>query len=277
MPGHPPLTFRLHVRLLRTRLRIWRRVEVPCDLTLDELAVVLDVAMGWSGRAGREFSLGTSCRDPYRQRILPAQVLDAWRREERGAEGADGPFDELVDEPWSAGVVRVRDVLLVPGDRLHYRYGVGWQHLVRLEKVVDGAGRARVLAGRRACPPEYLATVWSYEPLVGLARALADRAAGTGAGGPPGPRSQDAAGRRASGALADDAAGGLAGSGDAAGRGYTAGTGRPAGTGGPAGGAVSDERELAVHYPGLSPAEVLELMETFDVARTDAVLEAVLR
>lgn len=172
-------THRLRVSLQRTRPEVWRRIEVPGSLTLDRLRVVLDVAMGWTGLDGHRFTLG-SPREPGHQEIVPADVVAAdvaLERQSLARAGCDpdewalGSQEVLVEEE-----LRVRDVLPHERAALHYQYGLSWVHRVRVERV-EGPGslsRPRVLAGRRAVPPQYLVNGWNWTDLMAIVRAVAE-------------------------------------------------------------------------------------------------------
>jgi hypothetical protein len=54
----PPDIYRIKVTLLDTHPPIWRRLLVPASLTLGQLHVVLQVAMGWDGSHPHEFRIG---------------------------------------------------------------------------------------------------------------------------------------------------------------------------------------------------------------------------
>jgi len=45
-----PITtvYQLKIALVGVRPQIWRRVQVPADIALDELHLVLQAAMGWT-------------------------------------------------------------------------------------------------------------------------------------------------------------------------------------------------------------------------------------
>ena len=204
------IVLRIRVQLQRVRPVVWRRIEVPGSITLDRLHTVVHVAMGWPGVDGYEFSVGRSSRDPWRKAFVSAEQLASLR-------GGAARTGHQFEEPAIESEVRVAEVLARPGDVLLYRYGLAWEHRLRLEKVTPGDVRPRCVAGRRAVPANYLLNGWNYSALFATAQALAN------------------------GAEDDDAAGWLAG-----------------------------------HFPGLSPVEVVQSLEGFDVEEADAMLAALL-
>lgn len=205
------VTLRIRIQLQRVRPVVWRRVEVPGSITLDRLHTVVHVAMGWSGIDGHEFSVGRSSRDPWRTSFVSA--ADQFASLHGAPTPALRPAFDAVDRPSTE--LRLAEVLRAPGDVLLYRYGLAWEHRLRLERVLEGESRPRCVAGRRAVPANYLLNSWNYSALVSTAHALA------------------------SGVQDDDAADWLAG-----------------------------------HFPGLSPAEVVDTLEAFDAAEADAILAA---
>ena len=204
-------TLRIRVQLQRVRPVVWRRIEVPGSITLDRLHTVVYVAMGWSGLDGYEFSVGRSSRDPWRTAFSTDQLASL----PGGSARAARPTPYVVGEPAVETEVRLAEVLRTPGDVLLYRYGLAWEHRLRLERSLEGESQPRCVAGRRAVPANYLLNGWNYSALVCTAHALA------------------------AGAEDDDAADWLAG-----------------------------------HFPGLSPAEIVETLETFDVEQANAILAA---
>ena len=159
MAKHPIKTdpagtlMQLKVTLAGSRPSIWRRLLVPSDIKLSKLHNVLQISMGWE--------------DDH---------LHSFRHEDMTYEAAahrkmgGGLFapDENQDEA-KVGLV---DLLASEGDWLVYEYdfGDGWEHEVRVEKIVPvgaaGARKAICLAGARACPPEDCGGLPGYDRLL---------------------------------------------------------------------------------------------------------------
>jgi len=160
--SEPVKTYRVRVDLDGAKPPIWRRLELRSDLRLDQLHEVLQTAMGWTNSHLHHFEMG-----PQRDHMVEPFLTE---------------FDvEEGDEGILETDVRLDQVLAEPGDRLFYQYdfGDGWDHTIRLEEVRpydEAAPAARVLTGRRACPPEDCGGVWGYhELLAGMAdRSSAD-------------------------------------------------------------------------------------------------------
>lgn len=125
--------YRLKITLQDIRPPIWRRLEVPSELSLFQLHRVLQEAMGWGDYHMHEFRRGAVAygkSDPE---------FGIYRANERR--------------------VLLEDVLVTPKQRMTYVYDFGdyWVHDIVLERIAEADPSVRyprVLAGARACPPE---------------------------------------------------------------------------------------------------------------------------
>ncbi|MFY9552422.1 MAG: plasmid pRiA4b ORF-3 family protein [Thermoanaerobaculia bacterium] len=122
---------RLKVVLLEVVPPVWRRVQVPANLTLRQLHAVLQCAMGWTDSEAHLFRVGAA---------LYGRTSDA--------------SDPTKDSRWvtvgdaSVGATSFR-YDRVAGDR--------WEHEIRIEAVAKGNPNNQqpiCLAGERACPPD---------------------------------------------------------------------------------------------------------------------------
>lgn len=130
-----------------TRPPVWRRIEVSGQTPLDTFHRLLQAAMGWSDDHLHQFRQGTRRDSP--------EFLSAFDV----AEGASGIAETEV---------QLSQVLREPGDKLGYTYdfGDGWEHTIKLEKVLpEPPELPRCTKGRRACPPEDIGGVHAYEEL----------------------------------------------------------------------------------------------------------------
>ena len=111
---------------------VWRQVQVPAALTLAAFHEVIQVAMGWSGMHLWRF--GGLLYDQVGEEIDTSAQLARWLRR--------------------------------PGDQLGYLYDFGdqWVHRIEADKVISRprAPMPRLVAGRRACPPEDCGGPWGY-------------------------------------------------------------------------------------------------------------------
>lgn len=137
--------YRLKVTLRGMRPAVWRRLEVPADLTLFELHRAIQGAMGWTDSHLHQFlHRGTYYGAPDREFGMPTV---------------------------SERRTKLSDVLDQPTDRLTYEYDFGdsWEHDVVLEAITEaepGARYSRVVAGKRACPPEDVGGYPGYSEFV---------------------------------------------------------------------------------------------------------------
>src|SRR5215211_3229694 len=125
--------YTLKVELCDVRPPVWRRVEVAADVSLFDLHRILQAAMGWTDSHLHQFiHRGTYYGAPDHEFGMPTV---------------------------SERRTRLSDLLVRPKDRLIYEYDLGdsWQHEVTLEKIGEPQPDfryPRVIAGKRACPPE---------------------------------------------------------------------------------------------------------------------------
>jgi hypothetical protein len=141
--------YQLKVSLMDSKPPIWRRLQVPADITLDRLHRVIQVAMGWTDTHLHQFVAGDTTY---------------------GVPHPDYDFG-VVDER------RVKLSRVARGEkaRLRYDYDFGddWRHQLLVEKVLPaepGVRYPRCLAGKRHCPPEDCGGVWGYADFVEAVR-----------------------------------------------------------------------------------------------------------
>jgi hypothetical protein len=138
--------FQLRVDLDDTEPRIWRRLNVRSDLTLDVLHQVLQDAFGWTDSHLHRFALGGGVWDDESEVFLCAYDVD---------------YPEDVDDGVSTPEVDVRldETMTEPGDRLAYVYDYGdnWELTLKLEKVlpaIPGTPAAACADGSLPAPPD---------------------------------------------------------------------------------------------------------------------------
>jgi hypothetical protein len=134
---------RLKVTLRGSKPPIWRRLEVPSEITLERLHRVVQVGFGWYG--GHLWVFET-----------PA--------------GEYGQPDAELGHA-DAAAVTLDDVALGVGDQIRYVYDFGddWRHDILVEEVAaaqPGVAYPRCTAGRRARPPEDCGGMWAYQDLL---------------------------------------------------------------------------------------------------------------
>ncbi|MEN3358825.1 MAG: hypothetical protein V7637_2807 [Mycobacteriales bacterium] len=139
----PAPTYQVKVSLRDTRPPIWRRLEVPADISLARLHAVIQVAFGWDDGHLHAFET------PY------------------GRFGvADAGLGHRAEAP-----VTLEQVAPAANSRLRYTYDFGddWEHDIVVEKVLDRgdvSAPPRCTGGRRAAPPDDCGGVWGYAELV---------------------------------------------------------------------------------------------------------------
>jgi hypothetical protein len=145
----PPQVYRLHLSLLETEPLIWRRLQVPANITLRRLHDVFQVAMGWTDSHLHEFTVDGQHIGMTEPEAEPPATLRDDRRTtlEEIAPGAGSEFT------------------------YNYDFGDDWNHRVVIESI-DNAGaaaaRALCLDGTGACPPEDCGGPHAYEHLLKL-------------------------------------------------------------------------------------------------------------
>jgi len=133
---------RLKITLNDVEPAVLRRIEVPFDIRLDRLHLVIQAAMGWTNThlyeiRARDVGWGIPDRD--------------W---------GDGPLD--------ARKARLGDVLEDVGAktlRYLYDFGDGWEHTIKIERLVDpqpGVLYPRLTEATGRCPPEDIGGPWGY-------------------------------------------------------------------------------------------------------------------
>ncbi|MBQ1018169.1 plasmid pRiA4b ORF-3 family protein [Micromonospora sp. D93] len=134
--------YQLKVGLREAKPPIWRRLELPADISLADLHDIIQVAFGWDDSHLHVFET------PY------------------GDFGvADRELGYRAEAP-----VTLEQVAPAVGDRLRYTYDFGdnWAHDIVVEKVLPRQPIAypRCTGGRRAAPPDDCGGIWGYAELV---------------------------------------------------------------------------------------------------------------
>ena len=142
--------FRVRLDLHGAKPPVWRRLELPGDLTLPRVHDVIQAAMGWTNSHLHRFRIGSDHRSPYFVTSFDVE------------EGEDGTLEDDV---------RLDQLVAEKGDELWYEYdfGDGWDHRLVVEEVLDEPPTtARCVVGRMACPPEDCGGIGGYEDLAAL-------------------------------------------------------------------------------------------------------------
>ncbi len=151
----------LKVSLKDIRPPIWRRLQIPGILTLEELHYVIQDAFGWDNYHLHSFLKGGT------------EYTDHAMVEDDVFEDSEDESDFCLD-----------DFSLREKDRFDYVYDFGdnWRHTILVEKVVphddippDTRNTVVCLKGKRSAPPEDCGGPWGYEGLVELLQEPKDR------------------------------------------------------------------------------------------------------
>lgn len=154
----PARKYTLRVTLKHITPAIYRKFEVPSNITLRHLADLILELMGWIGGHLNAFHIAGSDYSPAYQR-----------------DGEDNfflPFDE--DRNHNQEDFTLAEVLSTKGKsiELEYDFGDGWLHDVKLSSIADykeGEPQiVRFIKGERACPLEDIGGPWGYQDLLAI-------------------------------------------------------------------------------------------------------------
>ena len=144
MPSNAQV-YQIKVTLDGSKPPIWRRILVRSDITLAELHRIIQAVMGWADYHLHQFIVG---RTYYGQ---PHPDYDLEMRDES----------------------QVKLSHIVSGEKLKFRYeydfGDSWLHNLLVEKVLPpepGQQYPVCIKGKRACPPEDVGGIWTYNYFV---------------------------------------------------------------------------------------------------------------
>lgn len=135
----------LEISLQDIKPRIWRRIAVPTEFTLEQVHDVIQTAMGWQHAHLHEFEIGgQSYGEPD-----PDDTM--------------GWSDDMLDD----STVRLGELVKEEGDKFHYTYDFGddWRHQIevkRIEAPKEGVQYPHCEAGKRAAPPEDCGGPYGY-------------------------------------------------------------------------------------------------------------------
>jgi hypothetical protein len=145
----PPSIYQIKITLREISPPIWRRVQVPSNMTLGDLHWVIQTAMGWTNSHLHSFTIDGV---EYGM-ILPDEL----------------GFDDI--ETHDENLVKLNKI--IPGEKYKFPYlydvGDSWEHDILVEKVlpVDPATTyPTCLQAKRACPPEDCGGTSGYAQLL---------------------------------------------------------------------------------------------------------------
>lgn len=147
------MIYQVHILLKDSEPKIWRRVQVPTDLLLEDFHKVIQTSMGWTNSHMHQFISD--------QKFYTPRITD------------DEMWNELYNVDYEN--IKVSKLLKEEGDEIIYEYdfGDGWQHEIVLEKIlpVDQKKQLPVcLGGKMNCPPEDVGGTWGYAEMLRILR-----------------------------------------------------------------------------------------------------------
>lgn len=165
LPSDHVQKYTLRITMKGISPSIWRKVEVPSNISLRHLSELIMAVMGWSGYHLNQFRKGLDTYyEPYYQRDGDMEGF------------SDGRIRHFNQEEVSIG-----EVLEEKGRSFTFDYDFGdsWEHEVRLSSIAEYAEgesrRIRFVSGKRACPPEDCGGLWGYDE---LCRIVSKKASG---------------------------------------------------------------------------------------------------
>jgi len=144
----PVPNYILHISLTFSDPLIWRRVQVPGNMSLATFHHVIQLSMGWSDTHTHQFHVGKISYEPT---LGTDTIGEAKRYDERNFQLQD--LEESMRFMFA------------------YLYDAGdiWEHEIRLEEVVyptEVLHNPVLLGGEQACPPETMSDVHEYQALL---------------------------------------------------------------------------------------------------------------
>ena len=145
--------YTIRISLQGIRPVIWRKLEVPSNISLAFLGFVLLEAMGWENEHLHQFRKDNHFYSPENQQD-PDMFPD---------------FGGVVNH--KSEEFCLSDIMTEKGDKVLFDYDFGddWHHQILLSSVGDYADdeprKVRLIGGKNACPPEDCGGEWGYNAL----------------------------------------------------------------------------------------------------------------
>lgn len=140
----------LKVTLRNVRPPVWRRLQVPADITLHRLHLIIQAVMGWENYHLYRFEMGS------RQYGEPHPDNDFYELDFKNSKRAK--LGRLVKKKGASFLYE-------------YDFGDRWIHELLVEDVFEpqpGKRYPACVGGQRACPPEDCGGPWSYAELLDI-------------------------------------------------------------------------------------------------------------
>lgn len=130
--------YRIKITLEHVHPPVWRRIEVPGDMTLAQLHAIIQRVMGWDDYHMWSFQVGKT-----EYQTGSGEMFDFG-----GGPRPHSPAGTTLEAATEGRLISFR---------YWYDFGDDWFHALKVERVADpesGAVYPRCLEGARACPPE---------------------------------------------------------------------------------------------------------------------------
>lgn len=149
-------TYTLYISIEDCPVKVFRRIRVPSNLWLGNLARIIIEAIGWEGYHLWRFS---------KNGLNYTSKADIEECERLGFGFTCRQVDDMT--------VTVADVLPQKGSTITFEYDFGdsWRHNVRVSSVSDEpcpAEAIQLTSGKGACPPEDVGGVWGYARMLDI-------------------------------------------------------------------------------------------------------------
>jgi hypothetical protein len=135
---------RLKITLAEADPPVWRQIQVPSSLSLNDLHYLIQYAIGWENAHLHEFEKEGVCYTDNVDEELPSVQYDR---------------------------MMISDLLKDKGDTMLYRYDFGdnWEHIIEMEELFtpqEGTDYRVCMDGARRCPPEDCGGVHGYHQML---------------------------------------------------------------------------------------------------------------
>ncbi|WP_243357983.1 plasmid pRiA4b ORF-3 family protein [Fundidesulfovibrio terrae] len=137
------MIYQLHVQLLGITPLIWRRIQVPGEVSLFRLNLLIQRAMGWKNTHLSEFNIDSRKYGATEQ-------------------------DHFAEGVYEFKKFKLSQVVTAAGQSFLYAYDFGddWLHKVVVEDILARENEVKYplcIAGERACPPEDVGGIYGYD------------------------------------------------------------------------------------------------------------------
>lgn len=145
--------FQFKISLLEIKPTIWRRIQVSDLYSFWDLHVAIQDSMGWWDYHLHHFGTDNPITEKKEIIGIPEYCYD------------EEPHLYETLPGWN---LKIRDYFNKRNSSMEYLYdyGDGWRHLIEFEGAVEKEAKEKYplcIAGKRACPPEDVGGVYSFE------------------------------------------------------------------------------------------------------------------